>query len=92
MSEPKFIKTPFGCEAYSNDGKIKYILRQVVIHAGNSTKMAYSATVFFREERQWMRSCDANSYSTEEEFLRTIRTIDEFSEAAREIREIMRKT
>jgi hypothetical protein len=87
----KFLKTKYGYEVYSNDEKIKYILRLVVVNMGSMEKITYSTAVYFKDGKNWVRSSDAHTFPTEEEFLRTIRSVDEFSDAAREMREMTRK-
>lgn len=84
MDYRKGILTPFGCEAETNDGKVKYILRKVTNFPSQGMEQAaYHSSVFVREQgNSWAQSVsNGTTYVTINDFLKSISRVPELSQA-----------
>lgn len=80
--------TQNGCEAETNDGKVKYILRKVTnFPAQGIEQTVYLSSVFVRTDgNSWVQSVDSGRpYMTVDEFVQGISRVPELSQAYREL-------
>lgn len=86
----KGMRTPNGCEAESNDGKIKYILRKVTNYPSEGMEQViYTSSVFVKVEgNSWQQSVSSGAaYMSVEDFVSSIARVPEMSQAYRELTE-----
>ena len=81
--------TTSGCEAESNDGTMKIVLRKrTITQLGENPRVTvmYSTTFFAKDEDSWMRSdSDSSNFDTVRDFVLALRQSPEFTEATREL-------
>lgn len=73
-----------GWELVSNDGQMKVILRHNSHHTKNG-KDSYIAYIFVKDDTEWQQTSDTHNFDSEKEFLKTMFTSDDFSEAYQEL-------
>lgn len=86
----KGLRTAYGCEAESNDGNIKYILRKVVKfpESGMEQKVFETATFVRMEGNSWEEvSSGSTSFLSVEDFVRSLSKSPEMSQAYSELTE-----
>ena len=84
-TEPKALETKDGYEVYSNDGKLKIILRKTTSYIGAKEQEIYSTVFYIKDGKGWQHTISAHSYRSKKEFLDTLCDIEEFSLAAKEL-------
>ena len=81
--------TTSGCEAESNDGTMKIVLRKrTITQLGENPRVTvvYSTTFFAKYEGSWVRSdSDSSNFDTVRDFVLTLMQSPDFSEATREL-------
>lgn len=80
--------TTTGCEAESNDGTIKYILRKTTkFPSTGMEQVVYNATTFVRMEgNSWLEAVGSGrSYLSVEEFIKSLANAPEMSQAYRDL-------
>lgn len=86
----KGIRLNGGCEAESNDGKVKYILRKVVKfpESGMEQKVYETATFVRMEGNSWEEASSGGaSFLSVEEFIKSLSRSPEMSQAYRDLTE-----
>ena len=81
--------TTSGCEAESNDGTMKIVLRKrTITQLGENPRVTvvYSTTFFAKDEGSWVRSdSDYSNFDTVRDFVLALMQSPDFSEATREL-------
>lgn len=80
--------TPIGCEAESNDGKSKYILRKVIKFPSEGMEQTvYNMSLFVRMEgNSWEQTTNGGqSFLSVKDFIKTIANAPEMSQAYRDL-------
>ena len=81
--------TPNGCEAESNDGTMKIMLRKrTITHLGENPRVTvvYSTTFFVKDEGSWMRSeSDSSNFDAVRDCVLALSQSPEFTEATKEL-------
>ena len=81
--------TPNGCEAESNGGTMKIVLRKSTItQLGENPRVTvvYRTTFFVKDEGSWMCSdSDSSNFDTVRDFVLALRQSPEFTEATKEL-------
>lgn len=80
--------TSTGCEAESNDGRSKYILRKVVKFPSEGVEQAvYNMSLFVRiEGNSWKQAINGGqSFLSVKDFIKTIADAPEMSQAYRDL-------
>ena len=81
--------TTSGCEAESNDGTMKIVLRKrIITQLGENPRVTvvYSTTFFAKDEGSWVRSdSDCSNFDTVRDFVLALMQSPDFSEATREL-------
>ena len=78
-----------GCEAESNDGTMKIVLRKrTITQLGENPRVTvvYSTIFFAKDEGSWVRSdSDSSNFDTVRDFVLALMQSPDFSEATREL-------
>ena len=78
-----------GCEAESNDGTMKIVVRKrTITQLGENPRVTvvYSTTFFAKVEGSWVRSdSDSSNFDTVRDFVLALMQSPDFSEATREL-------
>ena len=78
-----------GCEAESNDGTMKIVLRKrTITQLGENPRVTvgYSTTCVAKDEGSWVRSdSDSSNFDTVRDFVVALMQSPDFSEATREL-------
>lgn len=78
-----------GCEAESNDGTMKIVLRKrIITQLGENPRVTvvYSTTFFAKDEGSWVSSdSDSSNFDTVRDFVLALMQSPDFSEATREL-------
>ena len=78
-----------GCEAESNDGTMKIVLRKrTITQLGENPRVTvvYSTTFFVKDEGSWVRSdSDSSNFDTVRDFVLVLMQSPDFSEATKEL-------
>ena len=81
--------TTSGCEAESNDGTMKIVLRKrIITQLGENPRVTvvYSTTFFAKDEGSWVCSdSDSSNFDTVRDFVLALMQSPDFSEATREL-------
>ena len=81
--------TTSGCEAESNDGTMKIVLRKrIITQLGENPRVTvmYSTIFFAKDEGSWVRSdSDSSNFDTVRDFVLALMQSPDFSEATREL-------
>ena len=81
--------TTSGCEAESNDGTMKIVLRKrTITQLGENPRVTvvYSTIFFAKDESSWVRSdSDSSNFDTVRDFVLALMQSPDFSEATREL-------
>ena len=83
----KFIRHKDGIEVFTNDGNVKAILRRTVNLLHEIEQVTFSARFYVREKDGWIETLTTHSYQSEREFMMEISKTEDFSMAAREMKE-----
>lgn len=86
----KGIRTNGGCEAESNDGNVKYILRKVVKFPENGMEQkVYETATFVRMEgNSWEEATSGTtSFLSIDDFIRSLSKVPEMSQAYSDLTE-----
>ena len=81
--------TTSGCEAESNDGTMKIVLRKrIITQLGENPRVTvvYSTIFFTKDAGSWVRSdSDSSNFDTVRDFVLALMQSPDFSEATREL-------
>lgn len=86
---PKIIETHNGYEVLSNDNKIKVILQQNLVFTGTIETELYTAHYYVKDDTGWIKANMSHTYESKQDFIRSIRQADAFSQAINELREAL---